>query len=61
MAASLNLEIGCEECMHSDANGRDCDYGLMFPPLVFMGGFDRCPNFKQKTDKHIEEQLKFKV
>lgn len=55
---SINMAIGCEECTHANAYGQDCDYGLMFPPLVFMGGFDKCPNFKPKTTEQLEEQLK---
>lgn len=55
-AGNLNLEVGCESCTHSDWCGRGCAHGLLFPVLVFMAGYDECPNFEKKTIEQLKEQ-----
>lgn len=59
-AYSINIGMGCEDCTHADVYGRNCKYGLMFPVMAMMAGYDKCPNFQNKTTKQIEEQLKLK-
>lgn len=53
---SINMAIGCEDCTHADCYGRNCKYGLMFPVLVFMGGYPRCPKHIEKTTEQKKEQ-----
>ena len=49
--------MGCEDCRFANEHGQGCKYGLLFPVLALMAGYERCPNFKGKTREQIEEQL----
>lgn len=55
-AGSVNLLMGCEDCRKADAWGRGCKEGLLFPVMVLMAGYDRCPNFEKKTLEQLQEQ-----
>lgn len=56
-ALNINLHIGCEDCTHADAYGRDCKHGALLPVLLLMANKE-CPNFQRKTPGQIKEQLK---
>ncbi len=62
MAATVNINwrMGCEDCCYANEHGQDCKHGLLFPVLAMIAGYERCPNFENKTSEQIEEQLRLK-
>lgn len=54
-AGSVNIAVGCGNCKHADAYGRGCEYNLLMPVYVLMGGKD-CPNREPKTAEQVKEQ-----
>lgn len=53
---NVNFQMGCEDCRHADARGMNCIYGLLFPVLALMAGYERCPNLEKKTLDQLEEK-----
>lgn len=54
-AENINITTGCVACTYADAYGRSCQFGSLFPLLVWMTG-EKCPNTKPKTKEQKEEQ-----
>lgn len=50
--------MGCEDCRFANGHGQNCKHGLLFPVLALMAGYERCPNFENKTREQLEEQIR---
>lgn len=54
----INDIVRCDSCTFADSWGRGCKHGLMMPLVIWMmGGNQKCPNFKPKTNEQIEQQI----